>query len=139
MIDDFFKQMPRLLEWKGEVMHEALETGELTSYFKRIRRFGLITWENKKEVENESVNFLPSSMSSDLNLLSCLETMKQFGKYGVEVLVPIHDAGLLRIPKDGNGLADEIAGMWTELVPKILGTDLPFPVDVTVGERWSDL
>jgi len=139
MIDDFFKQMPRLLEWKGEVMHEALENGELTSYFKRIRRFGLITWENKKEVENESVNFLPSSMSSDLNLLSCLETMKQFGKYGVEVLVPIHDAGLLRIPKDGSGLADEIAGMWTGLVPKILGIDLPFPVDATVGERWSDL
>jgi len=139
MIDEFFKQMPRLLEWKGGVMKEALDTGELTSFFKRKRRFGLITWENKKEVENESVNFLPSSMSSDLNLMSCLETMRQFGKYGVEVLAPIHDAGLLRIPKNHDGLADEIAGMWTELVPKILGTDLPFPVDVTVGERWSDL
>lgn len=139
VIDKFFRQMPRLLEWKEELMHEALTEGELTSWFGRKRRFGLITWENKKDVENEAVNFPPSSISSDLNLLSCIETMKQFGKYGVEVLVPIHDAGLLRIPKSSNSLIDEIKGMWEELIPKILSTDLPFPIDVTVGERWSDL
>ena len=139
IINRFFEQMPRLLEWKKEVMKEALENGELTSWMGRKRRFGLINWENRKDVENEAVNFPPSSLSADLNFLSCVETMKQFNRYGVEVLAPIHDAGLLRIPKTPNDLPQEIGGVWEELVPKILNTDLPFPVDVTVGERWSDL
>jgi len=140
MIDNFFKLMPRLLEWKNEVMREAVSTGELTSYLGRKRRFGLITYENKKDAENEAVNFGPSSLSADINFLSCVETMKKFGKYGVEVLAPIHDAGLLRVPKDGaESLAKEIEGTWVELIPKIIPTDLPFTVDATVGERWSDL
>lgn len=140
VIDKFFTQMPRLLEWKKNIMRDALENDELTSWFGRKRRFGLVMWENKKGVENEAVNFPVSSLSSDLNLLSCVETMKQFGKYGVEVLVPIHDAGLLRIPKESSDdLAQEIKVMWEELIPKILDTDLPFSCDVTVGERWSDL
>ena len=140
VIDNFFKLMPRLLEWKNEVMHEVVSTGELTSYLGRKRRFGLITYENKKEIENEAVNFPPSSLSADINFLSCLETMKKFGRYGIEVLAPIHDAALLRIPKDGvDSLMKEIEGVWLEVTPRVLHTDLPFPVDVTVGERWSDL
>ena len=140
MIDDFFKPMHRLLEWKKEIMHEAVSTGELTSYLGRKRRFGLITYENKKEIENEAVNFGPSSLSADINFLSCVDTMRKFGKYGVEVLAPIHDAGLLRVPKDGaESLAKEIEGCWLEVTPRVLNTNLPFPVDVTLGERWSDL
>ena len=139
VIDKFFEQMPGLLRWKKEIMKEALREGELTSLFGRKRRFGLITWENKKGVENEAVNFPVSSVSSDINLMNCIETMKRFGKYGVEVLVPIHDAGLLRIPKNSNSLIEDIKGLWEELPSYILQTDLPFKVDVTVGERWSDL
>jgi len=139
MIDNFFRQMPRLLKWKKEVEDEAIRTGELTSYLGRKRRFGLITWENAKDVRNEAVNFGPSSLSADLNFLSCVETMKKFGKYGTEVLAPIHDAGLLRVPKNSNDLVDEVKGTWEELIPRVLKTDLPFDCDVTVGERWSDL
>ena len=140
MIDDFFKQMPRLLVWKKEIMREMLDTWELTSFLGRKRRFGMITYGNKKDAENEAVNFPPSSLSADINFLSCVRTMEKFGRYGVEVLAPIHDAGLLRIPKDGaDNLIKEIEGAWVDLVPGILHTDLPFPVDITIGERWSDL
>jgi len=139
IIDNFFKQMPRLLEWKKEIMKKALEDGELTSYFGRKRRFGLITNENKKDIENEAVNFPVSSLSSDVNLLNCVETMNRYGKYGVEVLVPIHDAALARIPKNSSDLVEEVKHQWEELPSKILGTDVPFRVDVSIGERWSEL
>jgi len=140
VINKFFEQMPQLLEWKKEIMKEALHEGELTSWFGRKRRFGLVSWDNKKEVENEAVNFPVSSLSSDLNLLSCIETMRQFGRYGVEVLVPVHDSGLLLVPKKGSaGLIQDIKGCWEEFIPKVLNTDLPFPTDASVGERWSDL
>jgi uracil-DNA glycosylase family 4 len=140
IIDDFFTKMPRLLEWKKELEAEAVREQELTSWFGRKRRFGMVTWENVKDVKNEAVNFPPSSLSTDLNKLSCIETMRQFGKYGVEVLAPVHDSGLLRIPKSGSeSLVQEIKGMWEALIPKVLSTDLPFSVDVGVGERWSDL
>jgi len=131
--------MSRLLEWKKEVENEAISTGELTSYLGRKRRFGLITEMNKKDVKNEAVNFPPSSLSADINFISCNDTMREYGKYGVEVLAPIHDAGLIRFPKDSQSLVKEIEGTWLEVTPRLLHTDLPFPVDITVGERWSDL
>jgi len=137
IINRFFEQMPALLEWKKAIMCEALTEGELTSFFGRKRRFGLITPDNRKDVENEAVNFPVSSVSSDLNLISCVETMKQFGRYGVEVLAPIHDAGLLLVPNES--IVPDIVGLWESLPLTVLGTDLPFPVDATTGERWSDL
>lgn len=138
-IDDFFTRMPEVLVWKKNEMRIALKSGTQTNFLGRIRRYGLINEQTRKHNENEMVNFPVSSLSNDINLLSCVETMKQFGKYGVEVLVPIHDAGLLRIPKDSLYLQNEIQGMWEALPEKYLHTDLPFPCDVTVGERWSDL
>ena len=148
-IDDFFKLFPEMLVYKNRVMREALSTGMLRGYLGRLRRFGLVNYDNKHHIGNESVNFMPSNLSADLNFLSCVETMKAFGKYGVEVLVPIHDAGLLRIPKDSLYLKDEITALWEGLVYKELtrpglallehNPHIPFPVDVSVGERWSDL
>ena len=138
-IDDFFARMPEVLVWKKAEMKQAMKLGTQTNFLGRIRRYGLINEQTRKHNANEMVNFPVSSLSNDINLLSCVETMKQFGKYGVEVIVPIHDAGLLRIPKDSQSLVDEISGMWYELPTKYLHTDLPFPCDVTIGERWSDL
>jgi len=137
VINAFWANAPQLYEWKKAIMHEALTAGELTSFLGRVRRFGLITWENRKDVENEAVNFPISSVSSDLNLISCMETMKHFGKYGVEVLAPIHDAGLLLVPNEN--IVKDITALWESIPLKVLGTGLPFPVDASVGERWSDL
>jgi len=138
-IDDFFARMPEVLTWKKAEMKTAHKAGMQTNFLGRIRRYGLINEQSRKHVQNEMVNFPVSSLSNDINLLSCVETMKRFGKYGVEVLVPIHDAGLMRIPGDSKDLPDEIEGMWNELPAKYLHTDLPFPCDCTVGERWSEL
>jgi len=138
-INRFFERFPEILVYKKWCMKEAIQQGRLVNYLGRIRRFGLVDEKRRKHVENEAVNFMPSSLSNDINLLSCVATMKQFGEYGVEVLVPIHDAGLLRIPKDSLYLKDEIEGMWNELPSKYIDTALPFPCDVSIGERWSDL
>ena len=138
-IDRFFARMPKVLTYKKWCMKEALSRGCLVNYFGRVRRFGLTDAQRRKHTENEAVNFMPSSLSNDLNLLSCTETVKQFGRYGVEVLVPVHDSALIRLPKDSLYLVDEIRGMWEDLPAKYLHTDLPFPCDVSVGERWSDL
>lgn len=140
MMDKFFSQMPRLMVWRREVIRESKSKGYLQSYFGRIRHFGLITRDNCVTVENESVNFPISALSNELNLLCCVETHKRFGKYGVQVLVPIHDAALIQLPVQGHeSLVSEISGFWESYVPELLGTDLPFGVDVTVGERWSEL
>ena len=92
---------------------------------------------------------MPSNLSADLNFVSCAETVKQFGKYHLEVIAPIHDAGLMSIPKDSQSMIPEIQAMWEALPAKVLqwsglplenhNPNIPFPVDVSVGERWSDL
>jgi len=62
---------------------------------------------------------------------------------------PIHDAGLMSIPKRNQSMVADIEAMWTSLPKEVLtwsglpyeghNTNIPFPVDVTVGERWSEL
>jgi uracil-DNA glycosylase family 4 len=138
-IDKFFSRIPKVYVHMQSVMKEALKTGYLTSYLGRIRRFGLVNQENRKSIANQAVNFPPSSLSADLNFLSCVETRKRYGKYGVRILVPVHDSGLMRIPKDSKDLPAEIQGMWEDFIPKLLHTDLPFTCDIGIGERWSDL
>lgn len=138
-IDKFFEKMPRVRQWQLEIMREAVKAAELVSFFGRRRRFGLITSANRHEVENEAVNFPPSSLSSDLNILSCVKVTSTFGKYGVKVLAPIHDAGLLRVPKDMLSAIDDIKDCFESCAGEYLHTDLPWPCDVTMGERWSDL
>jgi len=140
VIDDFFAKMPEVKEAREQWKQTAITEWELTNYFGRVRRFGLVTPENYKHVRNEAYNFPPSSLSNDINLLSCVATMEQFGKYGVEVLVPIHDAALIRLPKESSAqLAADIQGVWEALPTQYLHTKLPFPCEVTLGERWSDL
>jgi len=148
-IDSFFKLFPEVLVYKKYLIREAVKTNKLRGYLGRIRRFGLVNYTNQKSIENQAVNFMPSNLSADLNFVSCAETVKQFGKYGLEVIAPIHDAGLMSIPKDSQSMIPEIQAMWEALPAKVLTWDnlplanhnpnIPFPVDVTIGERWSDL
>ncbi len=148
-INSFFKLFPEVLVYKTAITRLAVRTGILRGYMGRLRRFGLINYDNRHSVENQAVNFMPSNLSADLNFLSCIETMKQFGKYGVEIIAPIHDAGLMSLPKESESLIAEIQAMWESLPEKVLtrpglplaehNPHIPFPVDVTVGERWSEL
>ncbi len=148
-IDSFFKLFPEVLVYKKAIIREALRTGKLRGYLGRIRRFGLVNYDNQRSIENQAVNFMPSNLSADLNFVSCAETVKRFGKYGVEIIAPIHDAGLMSIPKDSQSLIPEIQAMWESLPEQVLtwsgvpseghNSSIPFPVDVTSGERWSDL
>lgn len=148
-IDSFFKLFPEVRTYKGRITREAVRTGVLRGYLGRLRRFGLINWSNQKSIENQAVNFMPSNLSADLNFVSCVETVKQFGKYGVEIIAPIHDAGLMSIPKGSMSIVPELQAMWESLPEKVLNwswapvgehnTKIPFPVDVSMGERWSEL
>jgi DNA polymerase I-like protein with 3'-5' exonuclease and polymerase domains len=151
-IDEFFKRMPKVLLWKTSIIKQGMTQGSLQNYFGLWRRWGLIDSRDKSRVahaQNEMVNYPVSSLSNDINLVSCTETLRQFHKYGVNFLVPVHDSGMFSIPKDSKSLADEIQGLWESLPAKLLrqspfyddtyDCDTPFPVDVGIGERWSDL
>jgi DNA polymerase I-like protein with 3'-5' exonuclease and polymerase domains len=148
-IDQFFKLFPEVLVYKKQIIRMAVKTGVLRGYMGRLRRFGLINYDNQKSIENQAVNFMPSNLSADINFCSCAETMRQFGKYGVEIIAPIHDAGLMSVPKVHKDIVPEIVAMWESLPGKLLtrtglpleshNPNIPFPVDVTIGERWSEL
>jgi len=148
-IDAFFEKMPPVKVWKKEDIALGMKQGYLQDYFGLYRRWGIINRETRHHAENEMVNFPPSCLSNDINLATCSETMKQFGKYGVDFLLPVHDSGMFQIPKDSTSLKDEIQGLWESFPSKLLrqspyyndsfDCDIPMPVDVAVADRWSDL
>ncbi len=148
-IDQFFKLFPEVLVYKKQIIRQAIRTNVLRGYMGRLRRFGLVNYDNQKSIENQAVNFMPSNLSADINFCSCAETMKQFSKYGVEIIAPIHDAGFMSVPKKNQNVVPEIVAMWEALPAKLLtrpglplanhNPSIPFPVDVTIGERWSEL
>jgi uracil-DNA glycosylase family 4 len=148
-IDAFFEKMPPVKIWKKEDIALGMKQGFLVDYFGLYRRWGIINRETRHHAENEMVNFPPSCLSNDINLATCAETMRQFGKYGVDFLLPVHDSGMFQIPKDSTSLKDEIQGLWESYPSRLLrqspyyndsfDCDIPMPVDVGVADRWSDL
>ena len=148
-INAFFQKMPKVLVWKNATVKLGKKQGYLQNYFGLWRRWGIINRMTVHHSENEMVNYPVSSLSNDINLASCTETMNQFGKYGVKFLLPVHDSGMFQVPKDSMYLKDEVQAVWESFPGKLLrqspfyddsyDCDTPFPVDVAIGERWSDL
>jgi uracil-DNA glycosylase family 4 len=76
-IDDYFKGAPKFREWYFEQHKKALSEGETRTPFGRVRRWNLVTRENRQNVLNQSVNSPVQSLASDLNLTSFMEIHKE--------------------------------------------------------------
>jgi len=135
----FFGVIPKIVEFRDETRRKVDEGEDLINPFGRHRRFWLITPNNKHEVMNEALAFLPQSAASDI----CLDafchirpTLRGFG--WVRNLV--HDSILVEChERDIEKVSGILRYHMLEAARKVVGDYVKFDIDITIGKNWGVL
>jgi DNA polymerase-1 len=136
-MERFFDVIPQIMDFRRKVLKDIHDGKELVTPFGRHRRFYLITNENRKDVENQALSFLPQSTASDICLSAFIELRPRLkGRAYIRNLV--HDSILAECHRDD---AEDIGTiMQNVMVTKayeVLGTWVTFKTDVEIGTNWS--
>jgi len=139
-LNEFFQLIPDVVEWRKQVMAQVMALRPLESPFGRKRRFHLITRENKKDIMNEALGFLPQSTASDICMLAAGRLEKVFADSPAAMRIFVHDSILVECPielREGVGL---LMRATMEATAKEEFDDyIPFFVDVEFGRSWGEL
>ena len=141
-IDGFFRKMPRVTAWYQKVKSQARRTGMVTSLLGRERRFGIVTREVLRDVENQAVNHMCQSPASDFTLASLIRMHDWCCKSGAaHILVTVHDSIILECPRRLVPVVGKmVATLMQSTAEEMIGDDIvPFTVDVEIGSNWEDL
>lgn len=136
-IENWWKTFPRLLEWTKEVKHKAISEGRIQSPIGHVRRFHLITDENRSDLEREAVNFLPQNIAVWITLHAVIELVGM----GVPIINTVHDNIIADVPNDDVMSTAALMKRTMEAqAKKILDWDLPFLADVSVSDKnWASV
>lgn len=136
--DGFFELIPGIVKWQANVKAAVHKTGKLVSPFGRQRRFHLITDQNRRDVENEALSFLPQSTASDI-CLRAFTAVRPMLKGLAYVRLTIHDALVVECAE---GLKHEVGNILTAAMEESgrQFTDyVPFATDLSYGKSWGEL
>lgn len=139
-MDAFFEVIPNVVAFQKRIRHQVLnEDKDLISPFGRHRRFWLITQENKKDIMNEALAFLPQSTASDICLSAAIRLRQDLKGIGYirnivhdSVLVETHDDYVEEVSRHMKQVAIEEGN-------KLVDNYVPFDVDVDVGKSWGEV
>jgi DNA polymerase-1 len=142
-IDTWWSRFPGVWEWTREVHKKTRQNGELVSAFGRKRRFPLITDQNLDHTLKEAVNFLIQSVASDFTLWSLIRIMndRELDLARCFPIILVHDSIVLECESSYADTASSIVKQTMEDAPKtsLEWNDLPFDVDVQVGDTWGEV
>lgn len=136
--DGFFDLIPGIVRWQKEIKHTIHRTGKLVTPFGRQRRFHLITDQNKKDVENEALSFLPQSTASDI-CLRAFTRVRPMLRGLAYVRLTIHDALVVECPRARQEEVSHILMEAMEQSGREFTDYVPFTTDVTFGNSWGEL
>jgi uracil-DNA glycosylase family 4 len=136
--DDFTNLIPGIVAWQESIKRTVLSGRPLQTPFGRRRHFFLITDQNKKDVLNEALSYLPQSTASDICLSALIRVRPLLRGLGF-LRLTIHDALVAECAEEKQ---EEVSNLLREVMAdegrKFTGY-LPFPVDISVGKSWGEL
>lgn len=138
LLSNFKALIPATVAWQAAVSKKVLDGEDLITPFGRKRSFYLITNDNRRDVLNEALSFLPQSTASDI-CLSALIRLRPMLEGIATVRLTIHDAIVVETHKERQ---EEVASIMQR---EMVGagerfTDFcKFAVDVSVGTRLGEL
>jgi len=138
LMREFNTLISKVIQWQTAVKNQILNGDDLLTPFGRKRSFWLITDQNRHDVLNEGLSFLPQSIASDICLTSLIDLQPKLRGRAITRLT-IHDAMIFECKEEN---ADEVIEIARESMVKAATTFtdyVPFAVDVSIGKRWSDL
>jgi len=138
LLYNFKALIPATVAWQAATTHKVLSGEDLLTPFGRKRSFWLVTDQNKKDVVNEALSFLPQSIASDICLTALIALQPQLAGLATTRLT-IHDAMIFETRAED---ADTVIRIATEAMVasgQAFTDYVPFTVDASVGTRWSEL
>jgi uracil-DNA glycosylase family 4 len=136
-VSTWWREFPTLKAWTRSIHAQARSNGRIVSPIGHVRRFHLITKENLGDVLREAVNFLPQNIAAWFTLLSLIELNDV---HGIRIIATVHDSLVADVPV---GEVDKTARIMKEVMERkpqeVLEWELPFVVDLSVGENWGSL
>jgi DNA polymerase-1 len=138
LLANFKALIPATVSWQASVTHKVLSGEDLTTPFGRKRSFWLITDQNRSDVINEALSFLPQSIASDICLTALIKLQPRLHGLATTRLT-IHDAIIFECRESDAEEAIDIARSEMVASGKRFTEFVPFVVDVSKGKRWSDL
>lgn len=138
LLSSFKALIPATIAWQSAISHKVLSGEDLITPFGRKRSFHLITDENKKDVLNEALSFLPQSIASDI-CLSALIRLRPMLDGLATLRLSIHDAIVAETHKDRQDEVIEIMSKEMVSAGERFTDYVPFVVDASIGTRLGEL
>lgn len=140
LMNEFKALIPNVVSWQAKIRKAVDEDQVLYTPFGRKRTFHLITNENREDVMNEALSFMPQSIASDICLRAAIRLQPKLKQeFDSDIKLLIHDAIVVECePRDLDGV---IELMRHEML--MSGQDftdyVPFRVDASHGFRLGEL
>jgi len=138
LLSSFKNLIPATVAWQSAISHKVLSGEDLITPFGRKRSFHLITDENKRDVLNEALSFLPQSIASDI-CLSALVRLRPMLVGLATLRLTIHDAIVTECHKDRSSEVIEVMKKEMIAAGERFTDYVPFAVDSTIGTRLGQL
>lgn len=84
--------------WQEEVKRKAVNNEEIVTPYGFHLQSELITRQNRNQVENSALSFLPQSMGNDICLAAALRIAPQLAQYDAWIVATIHDQIIVDSP-----------------------------------------
>jgi DNA polymerase-1 len=143
IIDNYLRTAYKFDQWRFRVMEAAITPAKrdlLVNPFGRRFQSEVITTRNQNNVQREALSFLPQSTSSDICLSTAIRISPALRSGGYNIFNVVHDAIMIEGDEDG---ADEVGKIVCQALSdtgaQIMGTQVPFLAEFSVGHSWSDL
>jgi len=134
-VQQYNRTMPRLAAFRDEQFEKLVLNGFVSTVFGRRRHFSVINDMNVDEARKAAVHMPVAGTASDLTLISAMDAQDE----GIEVVLMVHDSVLAEAPIEraeeiGNRLREIMESTGSKYLPEV-----PWKVDVEIGERWVPL
>lgn len=140
-IDIWLARYPKAKVFLEKCRNYPHEQKNMISIFGRKKRWGLISYDNFRNSENEAANWPCQSIAHDINLVSGIEVQPVLKeRWNIDIVNEIHDALYLEADNDPEIYipAAKYVKSVMERVPIDWGLTLvPFSAEAKVGSRWG--
>jgi uracil-DNA glycosylase family 4 len=135
VIDSLFPSIPEHNRRCRQAVHQD---HELTTYFGRKRRFGLITEEARHELYRMAANYETQSLASDVNLFCMLHLYgdREVRSWGFTPLFPVHDS--IVFDSESRENLGRLGKRMREFCGDLVENKMEFDVDMKIGPNWED-
>lgn len=138
----WFEQFPEAEDCLNNLAAAPTNNLNLVTAFGRKKRWGVVSYDKLRDLQNQAKNFPMQSIASDITLTSAGRTWKPMREMGVNLCNLVHDETMWKTPdcvELQHYVVHKVAQVYRQ-VPVDFGLTLvPFIGEGEVGDRWGEL